>query len=169
LVEADCRMVHRTVRCASHVTKPVGIRPLELWLLGPPGCPVAHQTCTVECLVCQHGRAWRLRALARIKCSCRRPLARSSRCPAVAPDSPVYSGHVRWIIAEQPLQIPEAAKFRSRVLLEHRTLSGVHRTVRWIIACRLQENPEAEEFCAKFPGAPDTVRCARPGSLSGCL
>jgi hypothetical protein len=22
------------------------------------------------------------------------------------------------------------------------------------------KNPEAEEFCAKFPGAPDTVRCA---------
>jgi hypothetical protein len=31
---------------------------------------------------------------------------------------------------EQPLRIPEAAKFQSRVLLEHRTLSGVHRTVR---------------------------------------
>jgi hypothetical protein len=29
--------------------------------------------------------------------------------------------------------------------------------------------PEAEEFNAKSPGAPDTVRCARPGSLSGCL
>jgi hypothetical protein len=52
------------------------------------------------------------------------PLARGSRCSAGAPDSPVYTGHVRWIIAEQPLQISEAAKFRSRVLLEHRTLSG---------------------------------------------
>jgi hypothetical protein len=29
------------VRCASHVTKAVGIRPLEHCLLGPPGCPVA--------------------------------------------------------------------------------------------------------------------------------
>jgi hypothetical protein len=28
------------VRCASHVTKAVGFRPLELCLLGPPGCPV---------------------------------------------------------------------------------------------------------------------------------
>ena len=45
------------VRCASHVTKAVGIRPLELCLLGPPGCPVAHRTCTVECPVRQYGRA----------------------------------------------------------------------------------------------------------------
>jgi hypothetical protein len=29
LVEAVCHMVHRTVRCASHVTKAVAIRPLE--------------------------------------------------------------------------------------------------------------------------------------------
>jgi hypothetical protein len=129
------------VRCASHDTKAVGFRPLELCLLGPPGCPVAHQTCTLECPVRQYGRAWRLRALAHINCSCRRPLARSSRCPAVTPDSPVYTGHVRWIIVEPPLRIPEAAKFQSRVLLEHRTLSGVHRTVRWIIARRLWKFP----------------------------
>jgi hypothetical protein len=45
------------VRCASHVTKAVGFRPLEHCLLGPPGCPVAHRTCTVECPVRQHGRA----------------------------------------------------------------------------------------------------------------
>jgi hypothetical protein len=157
--------VHRTVRCASHVTKAVAIWPLEFWLLGPPRCPVTHRTCTVDCPVRQHGRAWRLRALARINCCCRRPLARSSHCPVVAPDSPVYTGHVRWIIAEQPLRIPEAAKFQSRVLLEHRTLSGVHRTVRWIIARRLLKIPEAEEFWARSPGAPNTVRCAT--GLSG--
>jgi hypothetical protein len=45
------------VQCASHVTKTVGFRPLELCLLGPPGCPVAHRTCTVECPVRQYGRA----------------------------------------------------------------------------------------------------------------
>jgi hypothetical protein len=87
-----------------------------------------------------------------------RPLARSSRCSAVTPDSPVFTGHVRWIIAEQPLRNPEAAKFQSRVVLEHRTLSGVHRTVRWILARRSWGFPEAEEFCGKSPGAPDTVR-----------
>jgi hypothetical protein len=45
------------VRCASHVTKAVGFRPLELCLLGPPGCLVAHRTSTVECPVRQYGRA----------------------------------------------------------------------------------------------------------------
>jgi hypothetical protein len=45
------------VRCASHVTKAVGIRLLEHCFLGPPGCPVAHRTCTVECPVRQYGRA----------------------------------------------------------------------------------------------------------------
>jgi hypothetical protein len=29
-VEAVCRMVHRTVRCASHITRMLGFRPLEL-------------------------------------------------------------------------------------------------------------------------------------------
>jgi hypothetical protein len=29
--------------------------------------------------------------------------------------------------------------------------------------------PEGEEFSLECPGAPDTVRCARPGCLSGCL
>jgi hypothetical protein len=59
------------VRCASHVTKPVGIRPLEFCLLGPPRCPVAHQTCTVECPVRHYARACLLRTLARINCYCR--------------------------------------------------------------------------------------------------
>jgi hypothetical protein len=29
-LEGCCRMAHRTVRCASHVSQPVGVRPLEL-------------------------------------------------------------------------------------------------------------------------------------------
>jgi hypothetical protein len=89
-------MAHRTVRCATGhcpVRQPrhqaVGFRPLELWLLGPPGCPVAHRTCTVECPVRHFARDWLLRALARIKWLCRWPLARSSRCSAGSPDSPV--------------------------------------------------------------------------------
>jgi hypothetical protein len=145
------------VRCASHVTKAVGIRPLEHCLLGPPGCPVAHQTCTVECLVCHYARAWLLRALARINCYCRWPLARSSRCPAVTPDSPVNYSRAAvavsrswrvpevalpWSTGQCPVYTGQSGELqRSRLWifpkvtslswspLVHRTLSGVHRTV----------------------------------------
>jgi hypothetical protein len=44
--EGFCRMAHRTVRCASHVT-----RPLELLTTGPPDSPVVHRTDPVHCLV----------------------------------------------------------------------------------------------------------------------
>jgi hypothetical protein len=47
------------VRCASHVTQPLGFghcRPLELCLLVAPNSPVPHQTRTVHCSV----RLWRL-------------------------------------------------------------------------------------------------------------
>jgi hypothetical protein len=40
------------------------------------------------------------------------------------------------------------------------------RTVRWIIAERLFQKPEGEELESIHPGAPDTVRCARPGPPS---
>jgi hypothetical protein len=50
--------------------------------------------------------------------------------------------------------------------MEHRTLSGVHRTV-WCTpdspvnhSAPALKIPEAEEFWAKSPGAPDTVRCS---------
>jgi hypothetical protein len=115
----------------------VGFRPLELWLLGPPGCPVAHRTGTVECPVRRLARAWLLRASGAHYASAGdrwrevavAPLAhRTVRC---TPDSPVnFSG------ADSRSQ-----RVQSRSPLEHRTLSGVH----W------------------------TVRCARPGCLSGCL
>jgi hypothetical protein len=86
--------------------------------------------------------------------------------------APLLHRTVRWIIAER---IPEASEFRVALPLEHRTLSGVHRTVRWIIAersgfsrrWRVQlEVPWCTGHC---PVAHRTVRCARPGSLSGCL
>jgi hypothetical protein len=56
------------------------------------------------------------------------------------------------------LRIPEAAKFQSRVLLEHLTLSGVHRTCPVNYSAPALKIPEAEEFSARSPGAPDTVR-----------
>jgi hypothetical protein len=58
-LEGCSRMAHRTVRCATghcSVRQPrqqtVGVRPLELFLVGPPGCPVVHRTSPVDCPVC---------------------------------------------------------------------------------------------------------------------
>jgi hypothetical protein len=96
------------VRCASHVTKSRWVRPLELCLLGPPGCPVAHRTCTVGCPVRQHGRAWLLRTLARNKCAAGSRWRWNSRCPADTPDSPVnYSGAAK--MNSRGWRVPEAA------------------------------------------------------------
>jgi hypothetical protein len=108
----------------------VGVWPLELWLVRPLGCPVVHRTGPVDCPVRLLARAWLLRALARIKCRCRWPLARKK--PLLrwhteqsgvhrtlsddSPDSPVnYSG--------APLEIPEGEEFSLECLV-HRTLSG---------------------------------------------
>jgi hypothetical protein len=41
-----------------------------------------------------------------------------------------------------------------------------HRTVRWIIAELRLRNPKVKSWRLILPGAPDTVRCARPGSTS---
>jgi hypothetical protein len=42
----------------------------------------------------------------------------------------------------------------------------LHRTVRWIIAEWLPKFPKLSSSELIHPGAPDTVRCARPGSTS---
>jgi hypothetical protein len=121
-------MAHRTVRCATghcSVRQPrhptVRVRPLELLSSGPPDSPVVHQTGPVDCPVRRLARAL-TSARAAAHCSafnvlCRRPLARSSRCSAGTPDSPVnYSGATP--------RIPEGSKFR----LE---FPGAPDTVRW--------------------------------------
>jgi hypothetical protein len=119
--EGFCRMAHRTVWCASHVTRPLGSDRWSFWQLG-------HRTVTVHCPV---------RLLAPIltstragaHCSafivhCRRPLALCSRYSAGAPDSPVLHRTVRWIIAERLLlEFPKVANLESGSLV-HRTLSG---------------------------------------------
>jgi hypothetical protein len=51
VVEEGCCAPPDTVRCASHVTQPLGFWrfwPLELWHLGPPDSPVPHRTITVH-------------------------------------------------------------------------------------------------------------------------
>jgi hypothetical protein len=126
----------------------VGFRPLELWRVGPPGCPVVHRTSPVDCPVCHP----------RVPCSsaragahlmhCRWPLARSSRCSAGSPDSPVCTRHVRWIIAKRE---SEAGEFRVTLLWSTR-----HCPVNYSEAPL--KIPEGAKFGLKSPGAPDTVR-----------
>jgi hypothetical protein len=52
----------------------------------------------------------------------------------------VYTGHVRWIIAEQLLRFPEAGEFLRPLFLG------------------APEIPEGGEFELESSGAPDTVR-----------
>jgi hypothetical protein len=99
-LEGCSRMAHWIVRCATGhcpacqpCQQTVGVRPLELCLVGPPGCPVVHRTGPVGCPVC-HPRVLcsSARAGAHLM-RCSRSFARSSRCSAVTPDSPVnFSG-----------------------------------------------------------------------------
>jgi hypothetical protein len=84
--EGFCRMAHRTVRCASHVTRSLGS---DRWSSDKWG----HRTVTVHCPVRLLAPALTLRAqsaLFTVHCSrCRRPLARVAVAPLGTPDSPV--------------------------------------------------------------------------------
>jgi hypothetical protein len=85
------RTGHCPVRQPHHPT--VRVRPLELLSSGPPDSPVVHRTGPVDCPVRRLARAL-TSARAATHCSafnvlCRRQLARSSRCLAGTPDSPV--------------------------------------------------------------------------------
>jgi hypothetical protein len=88
-----CRMAHWTVRCTSHVTRPLGFDRWSFCLLG-------HRIvrwCTEQLLFTVRCAFWLCSDFC-VHCSaltalCRRPLARSSRYSAGTPDSPVnYSG-----------------------------------------------------------------------------
>jgi hypothetical protein len=69
---------------------------------------------------------------------CRRPLAQSSRCSADTSDSLVRHRTLSGATPDSPVNYSGAA---SRIL-------------------------EGEQFGVGVPGAPDTVRCARPGHTS---
>jgi hypothetical protein len=150
-----CRMAHRTVRCATRhclVRQPrqpaVGFWPLELWLVGPLGCPVVHQTCPVDCPMRQLRVLCPLRAQARIKCVAVDRCARSSRCSAAHRTVRCDTGHcpvlhrtVRWIIAERPPIFPKVASSASSALV-HQTLSGaLDQGAFWDVFCSLCLNP----------------------------
>jgi hypothetical protein len=111
------------VRLPCHQT--VGFRPLELLSSGPPD-----RHCSLSSDSGAHCSAF--------NAFCRRPLARSSRCSAGTPDSPMnYSGAAS--------RIPEGEQFGVGV-------PGAPDTVRW---------------CTRHcPVAHRTVRCARPGHTS---
>jgi hypothetical protein len=110
-------MAHRTVRCASHVTRPLVFDRWSFCLLGHRTVRwcIEQSLFTVWCAFwlcsdfCAHCSA--LTAL------CRRPLARSSRCCAGTPDSPVNYSRAAPII-------PEGEQFRVE-------FPGAPDTVRW--------------------------------------
>jgi hypothetical protein len=93
-----------TVRCACHITRPLDSNCWSFCLLGhrPVWWCTGHALFTVRCAI------W-LCSDSGTHCSlfnafCRRPLARSSRCSAGTPDSPVnYSGATS--------RIPEGEQF----------------------------------------------------------
>jgi hypothetical protein len=122
--ELYCRRAHRTVRCASHVTQPLGFDRWSFWHVG-------HRTvqwCTGQSLFTIQCAFWRLLWLCACSCTvhCRllqTTIGAFSRCSAGTPDSPVLHRTVRWIIAEW---LPKFLKVASSkwFSLVHRTLSG---------------------------------------------
>jgi hypothetical protein len=105
--EGFCRMAHRTVRCASHVTRPLvpTVGASDKWATGQSGgAPDSHYS-----LSGAPSGAALTSARVGVHCSlslflCRRPLALGAVAPLGAPDSPVnYSGAAS--------RIPEGDKF----------------------------------------------------------
>jgi hypothetical protein len=91
-----------TVRCASHITQPLGFwwfRALERWLHVAPDSPVRHRTATVQCPMRLWRLLWLLRALFTL-------LQTTVALIVVAPlgtlESLVTHRTVRWIIAVRP-------------------------------------------------------------------
>jgi hypothetical protein len=108
----------------------VRVRPLELLSSGPPDSLVVHRTGPVDCPVRRLARALTsTRAVAH--CStfnvlCRRPLARSSRCSAGTPDSPVLTPNSPVNYSGAAPRIPKGEQFRVE-------FPGAPNTVRWCI------------------------------------
>jgi hypothetical protein len=111
-----------TVRCACHVTQPLGFRrfrPLKLWLHGAPDSSVPHRTvrcCTGQVLFTVWCAFWRCSDSARADAYCSLLLLQTIVgtivvAPHGTPDSLVLHRTVRWIIAEWHFQKPEGGKF----------------------------------------------------------
>jgi hypothetical protein len=130
------------VRQPRHPT--VRVWPLELLFSGSPDSPVVHRIGPVDCPVRRLARA--LTSASDVAhCSafnvfCRRPLARSSRCSAGAPDSPVLNRTVRWIIAERLLELPKVASSELSSLV-HRTVRCARPGHTSVVFCSFYLNP----------------------------
>jgi hypothetical protein len=176
-------MAHRTVRCTPDMygAPATSSVPLEsdrwssdFWARLDVRWRTGHELFTVRCA--GMGAPAFCARCARIKCTAGSRWRRSSRCSEDAPDSPVHTGHVRWIIAEQPPRIPETGEFRSRAFF------GAQDTVRCTPDSPVNYSVPApgksrgwgvqreSSWCTGHcPVRHRTVRCARPGSLLGCL
>jgi hypothetical protein len=161
-------MVHRTVRCTPDMSGATATSPgrygsdrwsSDCWARLDVRWRTGHALWSVRCAsmgVPDFCARWRAFNALQVAIG-----AWSSRCFVVTPDSPVYTGHVRWIIVDYPFRIPEADEFRVSSSLGHRTLSGVHWTVQWIIARRLWEFPKVRSSAwsplvhRTLSGAPD--------------
>jgi hypothetical protein len=112
-----------TVRCASHVTRPLDSNRWIFWHLG-------HRTvewCTGQSLFTVRCAFWRCSNFcayySALIALCRWLLALCSRYSAGAPDSPVLHQTVWWIIVEWLPEFTKVASSESGSLV-HRTLSG---------------------------------------------
>jgi hypothetical protein len=119
--EAVCRCAHRTVRCASHVTQPLGF---DCWSANIWG----HWTVTVHYPVRLMALLWLLRELS-AHCSHNVHLLQTTVGAVIVallgtPDSLVQHRTVWWIIAKWHFQKLEAEQFRV-------DLPGAPDTARW--------------------------------------
>jgi hypothetical protein len=98
-----------TVRCASHVTLPLGFwhsRPLECWLLVAPDSPVPHRTGLSDAPLTSALKS--ATNCSAVRGTVQSTVALKSHCSAGAPDSPVAHRIFWWIIAEWRWRHPKA-------------------------------------------------------------
>jgi hypothetical protein len=102
-----CRWVHRTVRCASHVTQPLGF--WTFWQLEASSSSGTGQSgATLDRHCSLFGALWLCRGLLRTV-ALQSTVALDSRYSASAPDSPVAHRTVWWIIATCAWRNPRVA------------------------------------------------------------
>jgi hypothetical protein len=129
-----CRWAHRTVRCASHVTQPLGF---DRWSTDMWG----HRTV----------RWYTGQVLFTVRCAFWHLLWLCANCPrTVALSADRWTRLLRW----RPF------------LRRHTVQSGATPDSLVNYSRVAPQQPEAEQFRVDLPGAPDTVRCARPGQPS---